>query len=287
MVGSLVVMNMLTDGWYKYYVFDLPQHNVILPLLVGFGTRDIVQPLAIALCVCVIPFTSIGTAAGSRAERVIEDILILGGLFIASCLPRVNVGGYNNVLMPAYAGIAIYFGIGLALSLKAAGRDDNIKTMIILATALQFVSLSYSFRQHIPSPLDRQQGEKLQQLISSFEGEVYLSDHPWYLGSLNKPTQAHDMAIRDILVAPGSWQWKQALAQDMATAIAEKRYEAFIVDFREFVLRVPDFEDHYELAEADLSGGAFHPVTGWDRRPNYLYVRRTVPKGADADKPRR
>lgn len=289
-VGSFVLMNTLTAGWYKYYVFDLPaQHDIVNSLLVGFWTRDIAQPLAIALCVCVIPFLSVGTATNSKTDRVIRDIFILGSLFMASYLSRIHSGGYNNVLMPVYAGIAVYFGIGLALSLKEMGKDENIKTVVVLATALQFVNLFYSPRQQIPSPMDRRQGEKLQQLISSFKGEVYVSDHPWYSGNLNKPSQAQDMAVRDVIRASGSGQWKQVLEQDMATAVAEMRYEAFIVDFKEFVLRVPDFEAHYELIEANLSGSAFHPVTGWDRRPTYLYVKRTVHQNAaaDADKPRR
>jgi len=184
LVGSSLVMNSLTDGWYNYYVFDLAaQHGIFNSMLVQFWTDDIAKHLAIALCVCVIPFLSIGADTNSKSERIIQDIIILGSLFLLSYLSRIHPDGYNNVLMPVYAGIAIYFGVGLALSLKAIGEDAKIKTVLILATSLQFVNLFYSPEQQIPSPMDKQQGEKLQRLISSFEGEVYLSDHPWYLGT--------------------------------------------------------------------------------------------------------
>jgi hypothetical protein len=75
----------------------------------------------------------------------------------------------------------------------------------------------------------------------------------------------------------------------MATAVAENKYEAFIVDSKEFILRVPDFETHYELVNSSLSDSVFHPVTGAVRRPTYLYVRRTVQQNAatEADKLRR
>lgn len=290
LAGSFVLMNTLTAGWYKYYVFDLIGKHDILPIqLVGFWTNDVAQHLSIALCVCVIPFLSFGATTNSRSDRIIRDIAILSSLFMASYLSRIHSGGYSNVLMPVYAGIAIYFGIGLALSLKAMGGDGNTKTILVLATALQFINLIYPPKLQIPSSMDRWQGEKLQQLISSFKGEVYVSDHPWYSGNLNKPTQAQDMAVRDILRASGPGQWKQVLTQDMATRVAEKRYEAFIVDFKEFALRVPDFETHYELVDSNLSGSAFHPVTGWDRRPTYLYVRRTVQQNVtpNADKKHR
>ena len=284
MVGSFVVMNTLTAGWYEYYVFDLPtQHDIVNSRLVGFWTNDIAQYLAIALCVCVIPFLKIDVATNSKSDRIIKDASILGSLFIASYLSRIHFGGYDNVLMPVYAGIAIYFGIGLASSLKATRWDGKIKTVMILAIALQFAILFYSPEQQIPSPADMEQGKKLQQLISIFKGEVYLSDHPWYSRNLNKPSQAPDIAVTDILRAFGSGKWKQVLEQDMATAVAEKRYEAFIVDFKEFALRVPDFETHYELVASNICGSAFHPVTGWDRRPTYLYVRRTVQQNDPAD----
>jgi hypothetical protein len=283
-------MNTLTAGWYKYYVIDLPlEHHIVNSMFLGFWTNDVAQHLAIALCVCVIPFLNVGAATNFKSNRVVQDILILGGLFLASYLSRIHSGGYDNVLMPVYAGIAIYFGIGFSLALKTIGGAGKIKIVLILATALQFVILLYSPKQQIPSPMDRQQGEKLQQLISSFKGEVYLSDHPWYLERLNKPSQAQDMAVRDILQGSESGQLKQILEQDMSDAVADKRYEAFIVDFEDFSLRVPDFETHYELVDSNLGGRDLRPVTGSARRPTYLYVRRTAQPNAaaDEDKPRR
>jgi hypothetical protein len=189
--------------------------------------------------------------------------------------------------MPVCAGIAIYFGIGFAQSLKAIDRRDNANIALILAIALQFVGLLYSPIHQIPSQADRRQGKNLEELILSFKGDVYLSDHPWYLGKLKKPTQAHDMAVRDILRSSGSERWKNYLQHEMTTAITEKRYEAFIVDMKDFKLRAPDFDSHYALAESNLSRHLFHQMTSWDRKPTYLYVKRTDPHKpeTDVDKP--
>ncbi len=290
MAGSFVIMNALTAGWYKYYVFDLPaQHHMVKSVVVSFWIKDIAQHLAIALCVGVVPFVKIGTATDARPGRLVQDLIILGSLFLASYLVRIEAGGYDNVLMPAYAGMAIYFGIGWAAALKAVGSDGNVKSILILAVALQFVSLVYWPRQQIPSAQDREQGRKLEQVISSLKGEVYLSDHPWYTEKLHKPSQAQTQAVLDILLASGSGPWKQALAREMAAAVAARRYEAFIVDSQEFALRTPAFDAAYELAESNLCGNAFHPVTGCDRKPTCLYVRRPAPQNAsaDIDKPRR
>jgi len=277
LTASSLLMNALTDGWYSYYVFDLPaQHAILSSMFSGFWTDDIVRHLPIALTACIIPFLGIGNTSNQKVDRLFQDFLILGSLFLASYLSRLHTGGYDNVLMPVYAAIAIYFGIGLAFSWKAVAGAATVQAVLILAVALQFVALTYSPQQQIPSLLDRQQGERLQQLIASFPGEVYLSDHPWYAGDMDKPTQAQDMAVRDILRASDSEEWKRLLEEAMAAAIVEQKYAALIVDFEDFPLRVPDFEVYYELVDSGLSGDAFLPVTGWDRKPAYLYVRRTL-----------
>ena len=271
--GSFLVMNALTAGWYQYYVFEMPsQHSIESAYLLGFWTRDILQQVGIALGFCLV------AAWSGRRQRIVADVCILGSLFLVSYLSRIHSGGYNNVLMAVYAAIAIYFGIGLNALLDAAlkgdGRASAVTLTLLGAAMLQFLLLFYWPPLQVPSRADRAQGERILQRVARIQGEVYWSDHPWYLRMIGKPTQAQDMAIIDVLRAPGSGQWKQLLERDMARAIAEGRYEAFVVDFEEFSLRVPDFDARYELADANLSGSFFRMVTGYDRHPRYLYVRR-------------
>lgn len=276
LVGSFALLNTTTEGWYKYYIFDLPsQHAIIRPELIGFWKNDIFQHLPIALIICAVPFLRIGDNANVKSDRVAQDSLIFGGLVITSYLSRIHSGAAENVLMAAYAGIAIYFGIGLSSVFKMIVQNDVIKIIFILLITTQFASLFYPPLQQIPSAMDKQQGERLQQLISGFKGEVYLSGHPWYAQRMNKPSQAQDMAVLDIMRASGSEQWKQKLAQDMINAVSEKRYEAFIVDHKQFILRPRNFDKNYQLIDTNLSGDAFHPVAGSDFRPSFIYVRRT------------
>ncbi len=275
LAGSFLIMNALTNGWYKYYVFDLPtQHEIISGALAAVWTDEIIQNLWIALCICIVSFINIRDTSRLESGRLIQDLAILGSLLLASYLSRIHSGSFDNSLMPAHAGIALYFGIGAASAFKATSENYLVKFLLILAFAFQFVGLRYSPQAQIPTQIDRQQGERLEQLISSFKGEVYLSAHPWYLSNANKPTQAQEMAILDIIRASQSGQLGHALRTEMDTAIVEGRYEAFIIDAQDFILRVPSFDTHYQLAESNLGGGAFHPVTGWDRSPTYLYVKR-------------
>jgi hypothetical protein len=270
-------MNLLTSGWYHYFVFYLPfHHGLEEAYLVGFWTQDILGNVAIALGLCLFALWPRRTPESGLGvwKRPAADLMILGSLFMASYLSRIHSGGYNNVLMAVYAGIAIYFGIGLDAALKGAARQAIVTLAILGVTMLQFMLLVYSPQQQIPTRADREQGERILQRVASIKGEVYWSDHPWYLEMIGKPMQAQEMAIMDVLRASGSGQWGRHLEQEMAMAVAEGRYAAFVVDFRDFSLRVPDFDDHYELVDTNLSGDSFRMVTGFDRHPRHLYVRR-------------
>lgn len=278
LAGSYLIMNSLTDGWYGFYAFYLPaQHDLLELMFVRFWTNDIARNLSVGLAIGLIPFLRPGGPAKQDGSRLIQDVFILGGFFLASYLPRIHAGGFDNVLMPVFAGIAIYFGIGWAESSKAIGQESRLKLLTLFAAGIQFAALVYPPSQQIPSTKDRERGEELQRIINSFEGDVYLSDHPWYLEELGKTSQAQDMAMRDIMRASGAGEWKERLSQEMAAAIDQRRYEAIIVDFKNFTLRPADFEEKYDLVDPNLSGGVFHPVAGWDRFPSYLYVRRASP----------
>ena len=275
--GSYLLMNRLTAGWYEYYVFDLPvQHDIEGAYLLGFWTRDILQNVGIALGFCLVAAWSVfsGAPGSDTRNRVIADICILGSLFVASYLSRIHSGGYNNVLMAVYAGIAIYFGIGLDAALKTVGRQSGVRLVVLGLAMAQFLLLFYWPQLQVPTRADREQGEKILERVSAIKGEVYWADHPWYLRMLGRPSQAQDMAIIDVVRASGSGEWRQILEGDMARAVAEERYAAFVLDFEQFTLRPPDFDARYQLVDSNLSEDHFRMVTGYDRHPRYLYVRR-------------
>jgi hypothetical protein len=269
---SSLAMNATTDGWYGYYVFDLPtQHEISTALLLRFWTGDI-SHLAVALAFSLFAILNRRGRPGIP-ERVIQDGLLFGGLLLSSYLSRIHAGGYDNVLMPAAAGIAIYFGLGLAEAVHRLRDLPTARLAVTVCAAIQFLSLVYSPARQIPSVADQRAGEQLLERISEFPGEVYWSEHPWYLKVMGKPAQAQDMAVFDIVRGTRSAQLTQFLAADLAGAVDSGRYEAFVLDTPAFTLRPPGFETHYVLVDAGLTGRRFAPVTGARRKPTFLFVR--------------
>ncbi|RKZ13805.1 hypothetical protein DRQ32_00785, partial [bacterium] len=280
---STLLLNWISDGWYRYYVFDLPsQHGVVESTVLGFWKNDLLLNFAIALGLCVVAFagerwngrpTATVPATAPRGRRL-RDLLIFASLLAASWSSRMHSGGYENVLMPMHAAIALFFGIGLTGAMRKAAHRPLLGMALSVAVLGQFWLLAWSPGHLIPTAQDRQRGQQILDLVSEFDGEVFISAHPWFTGALGKETQAQEMTLRDITRARGTDAREQMLRDELAAAVQAGRFEAFVVDTEEFFMRPQGFEKHYELLRSDLSGDALLPPTGWDRRPELLYVRR-------------
>jgi hypothetical protein len=110
-VLATAVLNVATRGWFGYYVFSLPAYHDTLPgMLTSFWTVDLAKPMGIAMALSVVGVTS----------RLAEDVrkqfaffAALGvGLVGVSWLGRLHGAGYDNVLQPAYAFLAIGMVVG-------------------------------------------------------------------------------------------------------------------------------------------------------------------------------
>jgi 4-amino-4-deoxy-L-arabinose transferase-like glycosyltransferase len=120
--GASLVLDLLSHGWYRFYVFTLPSHHAATISLAGiarFWVPGLLPALAIAVALAFCAFLPIRGAAAPRAGRLFHASMALGflGLSWASWL---NSGSYNNVLLPACAVVAILAGLGLRRASEAA-----------------------------------------------------------------------------------------------------------------------------------------------------------------------
>jgi hypothetical protein len=270
---STIAMNVATEGWFRYYVFGLAaSHDVSQARVTGFWTTDL-RDLYVAFVFC---FVAILVPRGSSrlGDRTVQDALLFVSLLVASYLVRIHPVAYTNALMPAAAAVAIYFGVGFAEGARRLEHFPAAKLTLVMSAALQFLALVYSPTSQVPSAADRRAGERLVERVSSLPGEVFWAQHPWYLTEVGKPMQAHEMAVVDIVRDRNSTHLREQLQQELAIAVDTERYSAFVLDGPTFALKPPNFDARYVLADSDLTGCRFFPVTGTRRKPTYLFVRR-------------
>jgi hypothetical protein len=270
-VGCLL-LDARSDGWFAYYVFDLPaQHSIRWWKLERFWRLDVLARLPVAAA-AAIAFFGAGRSEAHDPRRPYYACLAMGTLG-ASLLSRLHSGGYDNVLMPAFAGLALLFGLGVFESLRSpvARRRPAAALVIYGLCLIQFAMLAHDPRRQIPSERDRRAGERLVETIRCFEGEVLVVRHGYLAGLAGKRASAQWMAIADILRAREG-PVRDGIEREIEDAIRERRFAAIIVD-RDWYEE--DLEAHYELrGRAFDDDDVFWTRTGLRTRPERIYVPR-------------
>lgn len=106
-----LALELSSGGWFRYYVFDLPgQHELLPSMLVYFWLGDLALPLPLACALAVAALAGAGRAA--RGESSARWLALGIGLVGGAWASRLHSGGWANVLLPAYAYLALLFGPG-------------------------------------------------------------------------------------------------------------------------------------------------------------------------------
>jgi len=262
-----LVLEAIHGPWYDFYIFRLP---AVLKVRVtsAFWTKDI---LGVTLPTTIL-------AAGYlisrfwclRDRREIFYPILIGALLAVSWTARSHVGGYDNALLPAYAGLAVLVGLTSHRLARATSSYWSLAGHAVYLT--QLAMLMYSPSAQIPTVADRAVGEQLVQLIAATPGEVYVPRHPYLSELAGKRGFAQTQAITDILDA-GDKETKQRLSDEVDQAYRERRFQLVIIDGRNSALG-REFKRNYVRARSVVEGEAFWPVTGAKTRPEWIYEPR-------------
>ncbi|HEV8454081.1 MAG TPA: glycosyltransferase family 39 protein, partial [Gemmatimonadales bacterium] len=100
--GGALLLDRFTGGWFRYYVFELPQHHPIIgQLLRGFWTSSLLAPFGVALVIGAFHFFAPG--CWQRPRLLALDLAFTVGMILCAYLTKIHVGSYDNVVVPAYA----------------------------------------------------------------------------------------------------------------------------------------------------------------------------------------
>jgi hypothetical protein len=258
----------------------------------AFPYQDLLRPLPI-LSGLVLLLVARALARPGRRELFLPLAATLGMLATA-WVGRLNAG-FDNVLMPAHAGLALLLGLGLGplLADTDAGRVTGWRAAAAPAAlallAGQLLLLRFDPGRCLPTAADRAAGYALVERLRGMEGEVVVSAHPYLLAMAGKPTHAHQVAITELVGGFGGRgdEHGRRLLEQLAADVARRRFSAIILDGPKkpgasewFV----PLAGHYRFAGALFEDPAvFMPVTGARRQPRWLMV--PAPPGAGTATP--
>ena len=265
-------IDLANDGWFRYYVWELPRaHAMVKASIGGFWSDDLFPAYAVA-----------GVAAawwliaGKRENRGVLFHVLAGGALVAGAWSgRLHDGGWPNVLIPAFAALSLFFGLGLSTALADAARDPATakrrSLFVVCAAAAQLLVLAYDARKVVPKPEDAQAGASLVAKLRAVDGDVFVPMHAWYAHLAGKRVFAHRMAMDDVMRGDPHGEGP-ALVIALRRAFETRRFAAVALDddYFEDVIKA-----HYRLVEPPLFAPGdprFFPVTGIHVRPLKLYV---------------
>lgn len=277
-VGSTLLGEYLTDGWYSYYVFGLAEQQAIVrSVLLDFWRTDLpVLSLALVMLIVVI----YRQFAFQQFIQARFYTLFAVGMIVAAWLGRLHSGGWVNSLFSAYGALAIFFGIGIAILIfltRELSSEKRSPILVALYTAcvFQFLGLLYDPATHVPNQHDIQAGDAFIQHLRETEGEALLFGHGYYatLAGKSGPQLGWLMNI----TSQGDSPLKEAFMASVNDAVAQQRFGAIVGDNAVFLHEDfdPILNTYYDVQVIPYQGTEFIPITGMETRPTFFFTPRT------------
>lgn len=262
-----------SGGWYSYYIFDLPgKHGLDKPFLDHLRLRwqKVFHPLAVATAFGILHAT-FGRRAAWKGDTGLTAVFVLGmlGLAIGAGLNR---GSYDNVNVPAFAALAIVFGIaGCWLERQAVAPGTQLA--LWLTCAVQFVVLGFEPRAQIPKPEDLAAGKDLVRRLGEAPLDVLIPSHAYLAKAAGKRSYAHQIALQEIQGAysPDGFQPDPELAQVLRQDLAKRRFSLIVLDDKH-PFWCPVFKLYRPQPLPYAHAETFFPVTGKHTRPETLWT---------------
>jgi hypothetical protein len=271
---SFLLLDRSYPQWYRYFVYLLPYgHGSGLNLAgaIEILTTQVLLPVAAASILALVYFLAV--LKQKSWHRELSFALPAGAALGIGWLGLMNPGGFQNVLVPWHALLAITVGLLLGNVLPSASSRPLVKSGILAVLILQFGALLYLPGEQIPNADDRRAGEDLIRTIQLKTGEVYVPYHPELLLFSGRPTYADWVGLKELKGGfggdAGSEEWHRLKVQ-LLTAFRRHRFSLIIVDGP----NLPgEPENHYVGRTIEyVSEDTFYPVTGWQIRPAIALV---------------
>ena len=257
----------------RFYLFTLPaRHDIAARMFVTFWTRDLLARMGIA-CAAAAYFLLHEFFRGKRVVALFY-LLVSGAMVAVSWVGRLNSGGYPNALFPAYAILAILFGLALPRALGFVQsmtpiRRNALESLFFLLCIAQFALLRYNPYHQVPTAKDLAAGNQLLETIRQAPSEVLIPYHNYMLFLAGKPVHTHWTGVGEMIGTFGGPELEigaQVLGQ-MRQKIERQKYSLLILDEKW------DVEGYYvKWRPAFEDPNVFFPVVGWRIRPETIFV---------------
>ena len=279
-VLSIVLLDFLHNGWYSYYIFHQPtSYHIVHAQILGFWKNDIFHGFGLAATLAILSFMLLPTWRNWTTFFYYGGVTC--GIMAITWAARLNFGGAQNVLMPAFAWIAFLCALCCVAVAEQIGQRRPARTAIIqiilcIVCLAQFKMLIYDVRAQIPSKEDRLAGETLLKRFRETKGEIFIPYHNFLPALAGRNIYVNRENIFGMLL-DNTFPQRDAFLREIQDAITEKRFALIVLD--RYSEKMPiHFSDTYTAQPWQYAQkNAFYPVTGMRTRPQVFLVPKTSP----------
>ncbi len=268
-------INWQSHGWFKFWLFELPtEHLWLYRKFITFWITDLFKPLGF---VAIITFVFFFIKFKNRDyKNYLIYLALIIGFILCSWISKIHLGGYDNVLMPAFASIIIVFGLGLneIFKIYSDNHSKNIeftKLLILIAIISQFLFLFYNPILQIPKSKDYAYRDKLIHDISKFKGDVLIPDHQYITRYAGKTSFAHSYVLIDFFNSKS--ELRKSLKKEYINALKNHKFSAIILDKYN---SHPEIKKYYYFKKSLFGNDDYLKCKtgGHKTRPEFLFLPR-------------
>ncbi|MBV9543904.1 MAG: glycosyltransferase family 39 protein [Chloroflexi bacterium] len=224
-------LTLQSGRWPLFYFWELPRQHVISVDLLDRFWDDLLARATVPLLVA---------AAFLLVRRNVFYALATAAMLGSAWVARANSGGAPNVDLPAFAMLALLFGLGLPVFFRHHAYIYGL-------AAAQLLLMLSNPRQLVPYRADVWAGERLSAGLQALPGPVFAPSFGGYIES----SGADPGALGELMGAyggrltPEGQQWLQAYG----AALAARQYARVVVDPDWPAFFIPDVarDQHYTL----------------------------------------
>jgi hypothetical protein len=172
----LLIVWLQSGGWAWFYLVDLPRrHHLQDQYLLNFWPSDILPRFTLPLVFG--PMFFVARAARRDFRAVVFYALALASLLGTAWVARLNLLASYNVLAPAFAVLAVMFGLGVGAFLELLQRAPQVRGYVLGLCLAELLILGYNPRLSVPYRSDGWAGDRLVAGIGALPGRVFAPDY--------------------------------------------------------------------------------------------------------------
>jgi 4-amino-4-deoxy-L-arabinose transferase-like glycosyltransferase len=203
----VVTMNIITKGWFYFYVYEVPSTFSISWEMVKryFWTLHIFPKYAWLIAAIVLL---------TRRNRVdiFNHLAFLFTFFlplsVMSVVSMAHQWGWINNLLPMVAALSVIGAEAYQLVATTVNPNHNkawihmgLYSLVSVLMIFQFIMLRYDFRTQIPTSIAFESGYKILDILRNSKSPVFIPTSPYLLYMIDQPTHFQASSMGDLYLA--------------------------------------------------------------------------------------